>query len=236
MTDSTADQVWLFGSYARGDADVASDIDILCIGEIKDRGAIERIAVTKGLPIDRLDIAFYTREAIEGLASKGSLFTWHLRDEGRPIYTRSQWLRKSLRKMPRYASHVADLQVLQTLLHDVEDSLCTSANSTIYDAGIIGTVIRNTGIIVTDFLGAADYSPYAPMSISALEPRLKPPVRDEEYDVLLSCRRASERPLPMDQLDLRASITTPECLVSAAKNWLADCINYLTCQGVRYVQ
>lgn len=84
------DRIILFGSYARGEAQGHSDIDILVLKDTKDRPIDRRIRVEKILADRRmpLDILVYTPQEMRYLFSIGSPFIEEVIETGRVIYMR----------------------------------------------------------------------------------------------------------------------------------------------------
>jgi len=79
----------LFGSYARGDADQWSDIDLIIIAESK-RPFIERFKDFGGLrqvsPVKALDIIVYTPDEFERMQGEENPFVSRAVEEGEVIY------------------------------------------------------------------------------------------------------------------------------------------------------
>lgn len=233
QTISKIEQVWLFGSYARGEHKNSSDIDVLYISETECEEPVQKLMSGTEIPRDRVDFSHYTREGISTLAAKGSLFTWHLREEGQPLYQENTWLRELLDVMPKYRSHIEDLSVLVQLVKEVDKSLLHSGSTAIFDAGVLSTAIRNTGIILTNYIGVSDYSPYAPLKLSYLEPCLSLPITSTEYMRLLNCRHASERGNSV--VDFHLDIHGLRGNVQKIRRWQNQCAKYINSQGVEYV-
>jgi predicted nucleotidyltransferase len=187
------DQVWLFGSYVRDELESYSDIDVLFISDDDCSEMVERIVRDRICNLNQLDISHYTQDGIANLISSGSLFTWHLKDEGKPLYEARPWLRNELDKMPPYKNHLQDLALLLHLAYEAGFSLHESPRTATFDAGILSTAMRNTAIILTNFLGHTDYSPHSPETLAYLEPLLRLPISIPEYWQLVECRQATER-------------------------------------------
>jgi len=127
--------------------------------------------------------------------------------------------------MPIYSSHIDDINVLEALLYDVKLSLSVDSNSFIFDAGVLATVVRNTAIIMNNYLGDNDYSPRAPIKLGCIEPTLTMPLYDLEYEFLQECRRSGERG---DDVEVRAiSVEKLLGLVGDISCWQHDCVNYI---------
>jgi predicted nucleotidyltransferase len=84
--EKTASETMLFGSYARGDENPESDIDVLQI-------------VRKPTParkVGNIVVSCYTIGQLINLAKQGSLFVLHLRTEGVILYDPKRTLRSAL--------------------------------------------------------------------------------------------------------------------------------------------
>lgn len=226
------EQVWLFGSYARDEACEASDIDILYVSEKSCPETVLSIIDGRGFPKERIDLSHYTRKGLVEVLSRGSLFGWHLKEEGRPLFEATSWLSSLLTKLPGYRRHKEDLNVLRSLVTEIRDSLVESGDTKVFDAGVLSTAIRNTGIIMTDFLGSKDFSPDAPKLLESLENSLKMPISNSVYEVLLRCRHVSERGACFKEEHLAL-----DCLggyVESVSNWQKECLNFVERNGGRY--
>lgn len=67
----------LFGSHARGDHDLSSDIDLLGIDNSYDYGAISN---------GKTNFSLYSEKKIKQMMSEGDLFALHIKEEGICIY------------------------------------------------------------------------------------------------------------------------------------------------------
>ena len=79
----------VFGSYARGDADAESDLDLMVIVDT-DLPFLERWDVIPGLrsesPIEAMDVLAYTPEEVRRMMEKGSVLLPVVLEEGVTIY------------------------------------------------------------------------------------------------------------------------------------------------------
>jgi predicted nucleotidyltransferase len=86
------DGVLLFGSYAKGQANVESDVDLLVIGNFREsaylRGDEVRQILRRRYPI-RVDLHFVTREEVAGAAGSPHSFLGSVLPTGVYLYRRS---------------------------------------------------------------------------------------------------------------------------------------------------
>lgn len=90
LAETNVQKAILFGSFARGNADFASDLDLVLI-EDTDRPFVERGMAH--LPLFRMgigvDLITYTPEEYQRLVNQGNPFVSRIADEGEVIYARS---------------------------------------------------------------------------------------------------------------------------------------------------
>jgi len=220
---ASIDQLWVFGSHARGDQDNHSDVDILMVSSLDETDYVRNYCYNKY--VGKIDIAHYSYEGLLHLINAGTLFAWHLKNEAIPIYQRTTKLQDILDGMPRYSGHIGDLSLLEMLLHDVKLSLSKSSNSFIFDAGMLGTIVRNTSIIMSNYLGDDDYSPRAPFKLTSLERTLAMPLSDLEYRFLQRCRRSGERGDEVEAIEI--SLEKLLVLIDDIAGWHRECVNYI---------
>ena len=79
----------LFGSYARGDADEYSDIDLIIIAE-SERPFVERFkdfsALWKVSPVKAIDVLVYTPQEFQEMYEQENPFIVRAAEEGKVIY------------------------------------------------------------------------------------------------------------------------------------------------------
>ncbi|MEA3355752.1 MAG: nucleotidyltransferase domain-containing protein [Candidatus Bipolaricaulota bacterium] len=77
-------EVYLFGSFARGDIHEGSDIDLIIVGDFNERlfKRIERVLELTDLPIEPL---VYTREEIDEMIKEGNPLILHALKEGKEL-------------------------------------------------------------------------------------------------------------------------------------------------------
>ena len=138
---------WLYGSYARGNTNPESDIDLLVVNDspIPDEEIPPMPEIVCGVP----SVSRYSWSEIEGMASYGSLFLHHLRLEGKCISEGSMVagrLRGVLAGLSPYRRACADVAAFRISVSDVLDSL-RSTHSVPFELSVVGTVLRHASIL-----------------------------------------------------------------------------------------
>jgi len=139
--------VWLYGSRARGDEDVLSDIDVFVASDTE----VSKKEVTQLVPELPGDISVsqYSWGEIIGMADYGSLFLHHLRTEGKMLWEAPAGkgqLFKLLSGMGEYKHARRDIRGFMTVLEDVKASLESGGVFT-YELSVLGTVLRHSSIL-----------------------------------------------------------------------------------------
>ena len=83
------ERIIIFGSYARGDADEQSDVDVVVIKQTDKRFLERLIEAARYLDneLGKVDVFVYTREEFEEMRQKENPFIEKVLTEGRVIYT-----------------------------------------------------------------------------------------------------------------------------------------------------
>jgi len=165
MALTRATSVWAYGSFARGDADAYSDIDILVAGD----GAGWRDAVAADAELallmqdgHQLSPMQFSWEELEAMCEYGSLFLHHVRFEGRPI-TRmvNDPLAELLAALPPYRRATQEMQAFTIVLRDVEESL-SGDHSPKFELAVIATALRHAFILGCYVTGQPDFGRTTP--------------------------------------------------------------------------
>jgi uncharacterized protein len=84
------DRIYVFGSWARGEEDDLSDLDLVLIKETKAPFLDRLHEVARLLPkeVGGVDILVYTSEEFRRMQAQGNAFIETVLDEGRLIYER----------------------------------------------------------------------------------------------------------------------------------------------------
>mgnify|MGYP001571761899 CR=1 FL=1 len=177
------DALWLYGSYARGQADDRSDCDVLAISDM----AVQKEEMLKlsGLSGMSLSISRYSWIELDSMAAYGSLFLQHLRLEGKCLYERSGFegrLAELLSRLGPYRRASFDLKCYRDCIGDVYDSL-SQASSPVYEVSVLATVIRHASILGCFLLGVPDFGRLSPVINFARIRRLDAKIADFLLDI-----------------------------------------------------
>lgn len=175
-----------------------------------------------------VDIAHYSYRGLDTLIGQGSLFAWHLRCEGIPVCRPVDRLEGMLLAMEPYSRHAEDLEVLCTVFDDAAESLACR-RATHFDLGVVATVVRNAGIIMSDFCGCRDFSTAAPLRLPQVAGVPALPLSGLAYEHLSACRRASERGAPVVGVKRRPDDVA--AMLAGLRTWLYGCFEYAEAQG-----
>lgn len=151
--DKRIEEVWLFGSYARGEQDCYSDIDLLII--VQDCSDMEytelkqQLSAELHIPLDW--ISLYQMNKITEMGNKGAYFLWHLKLEGHKLYSRNLFLQNILKSLPEYSGVLQDLMDYSVICNDIRENISDEYLDVTYELSVLASVIRNTAIAV-DFL------------------------------------------------------------------------------------
>jgi len=163
MTLSNDCAIWLYGSQARGDADLQSDVDVLVVSDCVWEPD-EIMSVVAYSP--RLSITQYTWREIERMAGYGSLFLRHLHLEGQVLREGSivqGRLNEILSPLPAYSLATRDLMGFYTVLEDVRGSF-SSATHLMFELATLATVFRHACILGCAVSDRPCFARFAPIS------------------------------------------------------------------------
>ena len=152
-------EVYLFGSFARGDYDQNSDIDILIV--IDDCSEMEYVKVkesfAKILNVPSSWISLYRIPKILMMHDNGSYFLWHIKTEGKMIFSRENQLACLLRTLPQYNNVCRDLKEYNEILQDVIDETGNKNIYIEYELSVVASLVRNTCIAIAYMNGNMDF-------------------------------------------------------------------------------
>lgn len=153
-------EIYLFGSVARGDQDEQSDVDILII--IDNCSEEEYIKYKKKyaaiLQIPVSWISLYRIKKILKMYEKGSYFLWHLKKEGKVLYSKENELNKLFATLPRYCGMSDDIVEYQQILEDVKEECYNEYLCIEYELSVLASLVRNTCITLSYLNNRFDFS------------------------------------------------------------------------------
>ncbi|WP_158768854.1 nucleotidyltransferase domain-containing protein [Paraglaciecola sp. L1A13] len=178
MNDSC--ERYVFGSLVSGDFDSGSDVDVLIIRS------------NDGLSSFPPDWSVYTKERIEELYRKGTLFAWHLYLDAIPV-SASAVSNDCLRKIGQpsdYVNAYSEISALSKLLKSSIAEIINNSPSKIYELGIVALTLRDIGMSASKALtGNFNFSKFAPLMLG----EFSAPISETYYKSLIECRRATIR-------------------------------------------
>lgn len=202
---------FLFGSLARGDADAASDTDVLivygCEPSFSDRKQIKR-SIMEQLQRE-CAFAEYARERLVSMFDEGHLFAWHLHHEAKILRIfGSGSMASSFPRPAIYRSSRVDVLNFIELLLSCTRKFEISPNSVVYEAGLAYLAIRNIGMSLSvAALSRPVFGRYVPFDVSrALH--ISPPCDVEIYNLLVAARHSSQRGLDAPDLDVKLLLSS----------------------------
>ncbi|MCI8616100.1 hypothetical protein D7V94_18260 [Parablautia intestinalis] len=152
-------EIYLFGSVAREEQDEYSDIDILIViddcSEEEYFKLKDRYAYSLNVPVSWLSV--YRNNKIMKMYANGSYFLWHIKKEGKVLYSRDGELANLLLTLPRYTNVGSDLKEYDEILADIKcelDNECISIN---YELAVLASLVRNTCIAISYLNGRLDF-------------------------------------------------------------------------------
>lgn len=149
--------IWLYGSYARGDADALSDVDVFVASDV----TISKNELQGYLPtyIKQISISQYSWNEVIKMAEYGSLFFQHLRREGFAIWesnSRKGELYRILSNIGQYKYVKRDIRGFRTVIKDVYESL-NEDGLKIFELSVIATVLRHCSILGCWVIGTPSF-------------------------------------------------------------------------------
>jgi hypothetical protein len=157
--------VWLYGSCARNDNDMLSDVDVLVVGS-DFPGNIDLL-----LGRGPAAVSAYSWAEMEAMSASGSLFLEHLKREaksiieGRDVQGR---LEQVLSKTAPYSRNRArlDVSAFTAAIADAVDSL-NHGGSIRFELSVVATVVRHASILACYLRGTPCFSRFAPIARTA---------------------------------------------------------------------
>jgi hypothetical protein len=194
MTSDAATAVWLYGSFARGDADALSDVDALVVSSEDEMPTLSHLHPI----LAQASISRYRWDEMERMATSGSLFLRHLGSEGIPLWeshTAKGRLAEILGGLGHYLNVDRDLRAFDVVLGDVRSSLANGAVSIPYELATLGTIVRHASILGCYLAGRPTYSRTEPVA-TLVDAWDLPPEWALEFPALYAFRLYAANRLP----------------------------------------
>jgi len=150
--------ILLYGSYARGDADDVSDVDVLVIGPVKpiDSEIAELLPASyRGV----LHTSHYTWEEFAAMSKYGSLFLHHIATESKTIRYEGDAHRRLwdlLSDLPPYRLAKRDLSAFRVTVNDVHAGLGVGLPPC-FELAVLGGVARHASVLGCYVMGRPTY-------------------------------------------------------------------------------
>jgi len=150
--------ILLYGSYARGDADSVSDIDVLVVSSIKPQDdEILKLLPTcyKGV----LHTSHYTWKEFSVMSSYGSLFLHHIAAEAKILHFGGDALNHLnylLSELPSYQLAKRDLSSFRITVNDVTIGLKIGLPPC-FELAVLGGVARHASVLGCYIMGKPTY-------------------------------------------------------------------------------
>jgi hypothetical protein len=140
-----------FGSTARNDADHYSDKDIFAVVEDVDADVLDtlRIAVAKDYNTTPPSVACYSSSSFDQMIAHGSLFTWHLRLEGRILSDPDAVFAEAFANLAPYNAFATDLARFKDIYTDARDAYIESNILDTFERHVLFVVVRNVCMLLT---------------------------------------------------------------------------------------
>lgn len=137
-----------FGSKARGDDDRNSDHDIFVLSQdlSRERLIVLKLRIAKLLGVNKASISLYTSTHFRKTLDSGRLFAWHLKLEGKVLFTRID-IDKLFVNLNPYNWYKEDLTIYYKLLEDCKHSINVNGVNS-FDLAMLFTICRNTCMVI----------------------------------------------------------------------------------------
>jgi hypothetical protein len=170
---------YIFGSLVSGDFDNGSDIDVLVITDDSMHNCPD-------------DWSVYSKNGIQNLFARGSLFAWHLYQTAIPVTEetkRDDYLR-SIGSPAEYTTAIEEIEDLRVILSSAFIELNNKTPSNVYECGLIAVAIRDISMAASQHLtDKFNFSKFAPFLLGKFSLNISQSL----YLELVNCRRSGTR-------------------------------------------
>ncbi|MDO8259877.1 MAG: nucleotidyltransferase domain-containing protein [Candidatus Magasanikbacteria bacterium] len=151
--------VILFGSFARGDNDPESDYDLCVLTQERQSHELNVEQLNEIITDDRLlenNPVFYPASAVASMLKHGSLFLWHLKQEGKVLYG-EEYFSSKIKELSLFIHHHEDIAYHKELFCDLVSSWEYLSLPNELDLSILFTIARNTCMILAHKFGKPSF-------------------------------------------------------------------------------
>jgi hypothetical protein len=200
-------ELYVFGSITSGAVDTYSDIDVLAVSDSQNQ--------TEAIP---KEWSVYSSEKLESLFARGTLFAWHLHRDAIQVWPRNRpGLLARLGPPAPYSEAVSEIAALLALGEATCDEIRNETPSLVFEFGLLYLVSRDIAMAAAPaMLGDFCFSRNTPFEI--MTPKF--PLSSDEYHLLMTCRRASTRGIPV-VLDA-AAIASVRAKLDDLRAWFSN--------------
>ena len=185
----------IFGSSARGDSDLSSDMDLLVVYKHAPLDSERKrvLGEVSGVIGRNIDLSEYSSERIRQFFYNGDLFSWHLFQESKKIIFIDNDLIDDLGRPAPYSNTKEDICSFITLLKSIPNNLIQYPESCVFEGGLLYLATRNIAMSLSWHLdGHVDFSRHAALNVTERLDQ-KFPISVFDYNELINCRHASQR-------------------------------------------
>lgn len=191
----------LYGSAARKDSDAFSDKDIFILCE--DMNLRELMETKKNLIepafTNQITVSTYRLSDVIVMSKRNSLFMWHLKLQGKIIFSKNQLLDKILETLEPYNNYQEDLECYTKLLDDAKNSLTKWGYLNEFDMSLLFTIVRNICILLCYHQGTPKFGRSNAYLKANRIFRNNFPMPDKVYQKLCSYKIWYERGIKMNR-------------------------------------
>jgi predicted nucleotidyltransferase len=157
--------VLLFGSQVRGDSDSSSDVDIAAFVNVNSADALIEVKKRLCVSAPECNLSVYSLPTANLMANDGSLFLWHLKFEGKYLFSRGRSFHVIMDSLKPYSCDKAlrDVGTFEEVLKDVRASLTSGPELTLYEAATLFSILRSLGMIASVVDGCPNFRRVEPI-------------------------------------------------------------------------
>jgi len=140
-----------FGSTARNDANQHSDKDIFAVVDDVDADVLDELRALVAAEYGTVpsSVACYSSSSFDQMIARSSLFTWHLRMEGRVLCDPDGIFSEAFENLRPYDAFATDLARFKDIYTDAIDAFKYSSTLDTFERHVLFVVARNVCMLLT---------------------------------------------------------------------------------------